>query len=135
MEQLILHLLGDYVFQTHWMAREKVKSWYAASVHALVYSCPFILLTSSFTAIMTILVTHCVIDRFSLAKYVLFAKNWITDQNLTFKMCSKTGYPDIEDPEDPQSDGVLPMWLTFWLYAVADNTIHLCINYAAIRWL
>lgn len=130
MEQLILHLLGDYVTQTHWMAREKVKSWYAAFVHALVYSCPFILLTSSAAAFLTILVTHCVIDRFSLAKYVLFAKNWITDRDLTFKMCNKTGYPDIEE-----EGGTVPLWLTFWLYAVADNTIHLCINYAAIRWL
>jgi hypothetical protein len=38
--QLILHLIGDYVTQSDWMAQRKTKSTWAAFVHATVYSMP-----------------------------------------------------------------------------------------------
>lgn len=41
MEQLILHLFGDYILQTNWMATEKVKKSFAAFAHALVLFAPF----------------------------------------------------------------------------------------------
>jgi len=43
MEQLILHLTGDYLLQSDWMALNKIKSNRAAATHALVYSLPFLL--------------------------------------------------------------------------------------------
>jgi hypothetical protein len=48
----------------------------------------------------------------------LVACNW------KWSDCTKTGYP----PDRPE-------WLTVWLLIVADNAMHLAINYAALRWL
>ena len=124
MEQLLLHLFGDYISQTQWMANEKVKKNVAAIIHAVVYSLPFLLLSPSFLAFLVIMITHGLIDRYRLARYVIFAKNWITDWSLKWSDCKNTGYPDT-----------LPPWLGVWLMIIADNTMHLCINYAALRWL
>lgn len=124
MEQLILHLIGDYITQTDWMAREKVKQNWAAIVHAAVYGLPFWLLTDSSWAIFVIMYSHYLIDRWRLARYVVFAKNWITDRSLTWEDCKGTGYPSATPP-----------WLAVWLLIIADNAIHLSINYAALRWL
>lgn len=124
MEQLLLHLIGDYITQTDWMAREKIKRNEAAFVHAFLYSLPFVLLTQSLLALLVIFWSHFYIDRYRLARYVVFAKNWVTDRSLTWSDCSATGYPSSA-----------PVWLTTWLLIIADNTLHLSINYAALRWL
>lgn len=124
MEQLLLHLIGDYLTQTHWMATEKTRRTLAAFCHATVYSLPFLLLTQSAAALFVIWSTHLVIDRYRLARHVVFAKNWITDRSLTWADCSGTGYhKDV------------PPWLSVWLLIAADNVLHLCINYSALRWL
>lgn len=124
MEQILLHLIGDYITQTDWMAREKVKRKVAALAHAVVYSLPFLLLAPSALAFATILATHFLIDHFRAARYLVFAKNWATDRSLRWAECSTTGYHKDTPP-----------WLAFWLLIIADNTLHLCINYAALRWL
>jgi hypothetical protein len=124
MEQLLLHLVGDYLTQTDWMAREKTRRSVAAAVHAAVYGLPFLLLAPSAAALALIVLTHFAIDRFRLARYVVFAKNWITSPSLRWTDCSATGYHKDTPP-----------WLAFWLLIIADNTLHLCINYSALRWL
>lgn len=126
MEQLLLHLIGDYITQTDWMAKNKASSpsMFPAFAHAAVYSLPFLLLTQSVAAVTVILWTHFMIDRFRLARYVVFAKNWATDRSLTWADCSATGYHKDTPP-----------WLAFWLLIIADNTLHLSINYVALRWL
>jgi len=124
MEQLLIHLWGDYITQTDWMANNKTKRNLAAFAHATVYTLPFLLLTQSLTALLVIGITHFYIDRYRLARYVLFAKNWITDRTLKWADCNATGYhKDV------------PAWLSIWLMVIADNALHLTINYAAIRWL
>ena len=143
MLQLILHLLGDYVFQSDWMAQNKTKRFAPAAAHAVVYSLPFLLLQPSLVAFLVILVTHFFIDRYRLARFVVYAKNIILDpagwrfvgpmdtaalaereRRWAWSNCSGTGYP---------SDA--PPWLAVWLLIAADNTLHLAINYAALRWL
>lgn len=171
MEQLILHLIGDYLTQSDWMAINKTKSFLPAAIHALIYSLPFFLLTGlggrGFLAWLVILNTHFFIDRYRLARYVVWAKNFIGPKrkheliaetierlrdlgtisrdhvfrpgeldvvlaqnkqtwigNPPWSMCTKTGYP----PDRPE-------WLTVWLLIIADNTMHLAINYASLRWL
>lgn len=124
MEQLILHLFGDYVTQTDWMANNKTKRWYIAIIHALVYSLPFLLLDPSLTAFLVIFISHAVIDKLRLARYVIFCKNLITDPTLKWSDCSATGFHMDR-----------PVWLTVWLMIITDNTMHLAINYAALRWL
>ncbi len=74
--QLWLHVLGDYVTQSHWMANEKTKRFSVATIHAGVYTLPFIfLLHPSIAAVAVIYGTHAVIDRWRLAKYIVFLKN------------------------------------------------------------
>ena len=124
MEQLLLHLIGDYVLQTDRMARTKTSASLVTLSHALVYSAPFLLLSPSATAIAVIAMSHFLIDRFRLARHVAFAKNKLTDWHLTWADCSTTGFPSA-----------MPAGQAFWLMIMIDNTMHLSINYAALRWL
>jgi len=124
MEQLILHLFGDYLTQTDMMAKKKTSAMGIALFHAIVYTLPFVLVFDlSLEAVMIICFSHALIDRYRLARYVVFAKNWITQPSLRWEDCSETGYHKDTPP-----------WLAFWLLIIADNTLHLAINYAAIRW-
>lgn len=127
MEQLILHAVGDYILQSDWMAQNKTKSRWPALCHALMYSLPFLLICSPL-AWSAIMVTHYFIDRYRLARYVVWAKNFMSPRSCwsrnQWDNCSETGYP---------SD--LPPWLAIWLMIIADNTMHLICNYAVIRWL
>lgn len=172
MTQLLLHLIGDYLTQSDWMATRKTQQHLPAFCHALVYSLPFWLLRPSLTAWLVIFATHFFIDRYRLARYVVWAKNfmsppvwwkqlrngsWSSASNqeaaqwrawidhgitgemppefkgsltfkrcrmLPFKECSATGYPPDR-----------PVWLAVWLLIIADNCLHLSINYSALRWL
>ena len=124
MDQLLLHLIGDYVTQTDWMARTKTRLPFAALCHALVYTLPFLLLAPSLTAILVIGVSHFLIDRFRLARYLAFGKNRLTDWHLKWADCRATGFP-----------AEVPAGHAFWLMILIDNTMHLSINYAALRWL
>ena len=123
MEQLILHLLGDYITQTNKMALEKTKSSAMSLLHAVVYSLPFLLIASP-TAVFVIFSTHNLIDRARLARYVVFLKNWIHEPSLTWAECRENnGYPKGT-----------PAHISFWLLIIVDNTMHLICNYLAIRY-
>lgn len=169
MIQLILHMIGDYVTQSHWMAQNKSRANLPAFVHALVYSLPFLVLTTHFPALACIFGTHFLIDRFGLARYVVWAKNWIapwrrretrTEALARAKSQGRVSSPVFEGTElrdflDDYDNAPryvyatppwhecavtgysadLPAWLAVWLMIAADNTMHLAINYAALRWL
>lgn len=156
MIQLILHLIGDYVLQSQWMAENKAKSTFAAATHAIIYSLPFLILNPSWPAFAVIIGTHFLIDRFSLAKYVVWAKNhylqpWeskdvvqrmefdemnfnATDERLVAhsKQVIRYSWSNCRATGYPSD---LPPWLAVWLLIAADNTLHLAINYAALAWL
>lgn len=104
MEQILLHLWGDYILQTNRMATEKVHSWLWALIHGTVYSLPFLLIGSPL-AVLIIWGTHCPIDRYSLAKRL--------------KSFSDT---------TPES-------IRIWIPIIVDNTIHLTINFFALKYL
>jgi hypothetical protein len=125
-DQLFLHGLGDYVLQSDWMATEKTKRWRPAAAHALVYSLPFLALSPTPSAWLVILGTHYLIDRYRLARYVVWAKNFIAPRSYTFPWsdCDGTGYPKDR-----------PAWLAVWLMIFADNLIHIAINGLALRYL
>ena len=48
-----------------------------------------------------------------------------------------SGYgPALVQPDEPRATGgTMPDWLAVWLLIICDNTMHLTINYAALRWL
>ena len=127
MLQLILHLIGDYLLQSDWMALNKTKCSKAAAAHALTYSLPFLILDPSAVAFAVICITHFFIDRFRLARYVVYAKNLILGPKKywhKWEDCKETGYhKDV------------PQWLSLWLLVASDNTIHLLINWAASSYL
>ena len=124
--QIIAHLVGDYLLQSNWMAHEKISKFWVALVHGLFYSLPFFLITQSTSALMVIIVNHAVIDRWRLAKYVGWAKNQIGPPNYWyhFKKANSQGYPKNT-----------PEWLSNFLLFVTDNTMHIIINALAIYYL
>lgn len=125
-DQLVAHAIGDYVLQSDWMANEKTKRHLAAAVHAATYALPFLFLTTSPAALAVIAGTHFVIDRWRLARFLVFAKNWLAPRTWWAKwsLCSETGYHLSRPP-----------WLAVWLLIVADNVLHVLINGAALWWL
>ena len=124
MEQFILHLIGDFILQTDKMATKKVTNMYWAIAHGILYTLPFILLTRSIAALFVIFITHVLIDRYRLVRYLIYFKNRITDSTLEWSKCKATGYPIV-----------LPSWLSFILLLLTDGTSHLVINYLSIKYL
>jgi hypothetical protein len=136
--QILAHLWGDYILQSDWMAENKTKAWFPCACHVLFYSLGFLLFRPSWNAMLVIAGTHYFIDRYRLARYLVWMKNWIAPRkrcpdcidthllraNPTFKECSATGYPPDR-----------PIWLTVWLLIIADNILHITINGIALKWL
>jgi len=114
--QIVAHLIGDYILQSDWMANEKTKQSFAASVHAATYTLPFLFITQSVAALAFIFGTHFLIDRFRLARYVVWLKNGNWSAPIT-----ATGYSDDK-----------PAFLAVWLLIIADNTLHILCNGFAI---
>lgn len=123
-DQIVAHLVGDYIIQSDWMANEKRKRTLAATIHAFTYTLPFFLLTQSGPALAFIFGTHLLIDRFGLARYVVWAKNLPYPGSKPWAECNVTGYPNER-----------PAWLAVWLLIIADNTLHLICNAVALKWL
>lgn len=132
-DQLLAHGIGDYILQSDWMAQNKTKDSVPAVIHAFVYTLCFypFLGHSHFFAASVIFGTHFLIDRYRLARYVVWAKNFMTPNwgaNLAWRNCAKTGYLDA-DRLGP------PAWLSVWLLIIADNILHVAINGIALKYL
>lgn len=143
-DQLLCHAIGDYVLQSDWMANEKTKKSFAALCHVLTYALPFLFLRPSWLALSVVVSTHFVIDRWRLARYVVWAKNFIGPRRMVYaadrdglqmpyaglrrnnpwRDCLATGYP-------PNT----PAWLSVWLMIIADNIMHVLINGLALCYL
>ena len=122
---VLAHLVGDYVIQSHWMACEKTKRWWPAVAHGITYTLPYLLVTRSPWALLVIGGTHIVIDRYRLARHVVWVKNQLAPRGQYRPVeHTSTGYP-LDTPP----------WMAVWLMIVADNTLHLAINAAAVMWL
>jgi len=129
---LLLHFWGDYVLQSDWMAQQKTTQSLPALAHALVYTAAFLPLVlwlrlpHAWGALAVIGGSHYVIDRWRLARYLCYAKNFLAPRSAwpkPWKECSATGY----NPDRPP-------WLAVWLLIIADNTLHVTINTVALWW-
>jgi len=132
-DQLVAHAVGDYILQSHWMATEKTKQSLAAAIHAVTYTLPFALITQSPAALALICGSHFLIDRYRLARFVVWAKNgpWkatpvlydgaLDGYDWSLKPVTATGY--AED---------VPPWMAVWLLIAADNILHVICNALAI---
>lgn len=123
MIQLLLHMIGDYLLQPNRMAIEKTSNSYIALIHAFIYTLLFTIITISPIALFIIFSTHFFIDRFRLARYVIFFKNLIMEFDIKWENCKQTGFPNN-----------VPSWLSFMLLIIVDNTLHLTINFLAITY-
>lgn len=115
-EQLMAHAVGDYIVQNHWMAVEKTKGNLPAAVHAASYALPFLKLTRSPWKLAVIGGTHFVIDRWRLARHVVWAKNQLAPVE------HRPGHTATGFPEST------PDYLAVWLMIITDNLIHVGVN-------
>lgn len=76
-DQILAHMWGDYILQSDWAANNKTNRSLACFVHVLLYAVPFLFLRPSLAALLVIVSTHFVIDRWRLARYVVWAKNFL----------------------------------------------------------
>ena len=122
-DQLIAHAVGDYILQSDWMAVHKTSRWAPAVLHAALYTVPFFWLRPSPPGVAIIFGSHLVIDRWNLARYIAWLSNrMMPAPRLAWAECRATGH----SPERP-------LWLTFWLSVIVDNTLHVLINGWAMR--
>jgi hypothetical protein len=75
-DQIIAHFVGDYILQSDWMVQQKSKKWSAAFIHVVFYSLPFLFLTTDPLVLAVIAGTHMLIDRWRLARHLIWIKNW-----------------------------------------------------------
>jgi hypothetical protein len=179
MLQLLAHLWGNYLLQSEWMAQNKTKRNWPCLVHCALYSALFIPLcwkpgwvsvsqpagvyawsnTFHWNALGMIFATHYLIDRYRLARCVVWVKNWMGPKRCWCRH-SIGGQPAWTDDikyigEDFKVDDfyiwyaptpplwgcpsgyppTTPVWFSTWLLIIADNTLHLTINYLALRYL
>jgi len=120
-DQIVAHLVGDFILQSDWMAREKFRSSLACLVHVVFYTLPFLLITQEPITLGIIAGTHFMIDRWRLPRFLIWAKNLPFPNSKPFSECWRTGFP----PD-------MPDHLTKLLYIIIDATCHILINGAAI---
>jgi len=154
---LLCHFVGDFIFQSDWMALNKNKSTIHCLVHCLIYTACFLVITTSWKALLFIGVTHFIIDRFPIiVKRLIWCKNHVqfdaTKTYPPFKYCDTTGYYD-DSPynTEPVLKEDYAIWvnnerekilkkygkprlffITMWLYIITDNTLHLMFNLIAL---
>jgi hypothetical protein len=132
MTQLLLHLWGDYILQSDWMAKGKGLWWFPCLLHVTLYSLPFLLLRPSWRALAVIFATHYLIDRFRLARFLTFAKNWMPKKTEFWKAGPVCWYHTVTPTGYPEGT---PDWLAVWLLIIADNILHVTINFLALNYL
>jgi hypothetical protein len=118
--QVLLHFIGDYILQNHWMSVNKKKKGFigflACLIHCLTYSLPFLFI-GSIPAVFVIFVSHFIIDRWNIVPWFIAVKNG----TFHIKNC---GFP-----------ADTPSWLSVWLMIIIDNIIHVSCNMAALEFL
>lgn len=75
------HLIGDYVFQSDFIAKTKGENWYHLIVHCVLYCLPFLIFFDFTWQILIIFITHLIIDALK-ARYHKI--NYVTDQVLHY---------------------------------------------------
>jgi hypothetical protein len=148
---LLCHLIGDYWLQSDWCAMNKSKKSWPCLVHVLIYTACFLLITTSWKALLFIGATHFILDRFHIIlKKMIYWKNHFPTLNYPlYGYCDTTGYYDdslynsYKWGNDKVGDTVTEkqfgkprhFFITMWLYIISDNIIHLICNLIALTLL
>jgi hypothetical protein len=160
MEQLLVHVFADYLVQSDHMALNKSKRTFPCLVHVVIYTACFLILTTSWKALLVIGGTHFILDRFPvILRRLIWWKNHLSP-HLTYapyEKCQATGYYDnlINEVTGKPSEkfheqnifNEFGCWkanvrfeprlnyISIWLYIITDNFFHLTINYFALKYL
>lgn len=78
-ELVLCHFLGDYVFQTDFLARTKGENWWHMLAHCVTYTTPFVCFFGFDGRIAFLLFSHIIIDS-AKARYKKI--NYVSDQLL-----------------------------------------------------
>jgi hypothetical protein len=142
---LLAHFVGDYIIQNQWMADKKTSKWFPALVHGFTYTIPFLFATQSIAALLVIALTHAVIDRYRLAKYLIWFKNQLVpkaarypwDESKVSDEFRSHGNAYLSKANDKATGfpKTVPVWMSVWLLIIVDNTIHVVLNTLAILFL
>ncbi len=147
MGQLLTHILGDFCFQSDWMAMNKNKRTFPCLIHVIIYTSCFLLLTTSWKALLVIGATHFILDRYPIIiKRLIWSKNHLGPwfKYVPYNKCNMTGYYDNVANEvnklpitNDNINGYTPRlnYVTVWLYIITDNFLHLTFNYLALTHL
>ncbi len=151
--QLLAHLVGDYVIQSDEMAVTKTRATRWAAYHAVTYGLPFLALTRSPIALAFIVVTHFVVDRWRLARFLCWTKNfvfsgwtWTSTSAFVGWFLALGAFRGVRVPDAvwsphrrPWSEctrtgypDVRDAWMTVWLMIIADNVCHIAFNAVAL---
>ena len=126
MLQLILHAIGDYLVQNDWMALNKKKPGFkgniACLVHVFSYGLPFLFIGST-PAVMWIIFTHYLIDRYHIVESFLAFRNNVKDSFGKYDTSNFGFSPDR------------PTFISVWLYIFVDNIFHIICNYLSLHFL
>ena len=123
---ILAHMVGDYVIQSDWMAREKTRRWLPAVAHGVTYTIPYAFITQSIPALVVIAGTHVIIDRYRLAKHLSWLKN---------QVAPKRHRPEWAGGQFNGYSQHTPLWMSTWLMIITDNLMHIIINTLAILFL
>ena len=140
MEQLIAHLIGDYVLQTDYQAMNKKQNFYIALKHAIIYTLPFLFITTNIWSLLIICVSHAIIDHTNL---LWNFRKYINSENLSNIIYQDEDWEGKEELKQPVPIQRLllnmgfnctrPVWLCVWIDIIGENSIHLLINYLALK--
>ena len=125
--QLVAHLFGDFILQTSWMAERKTKSSWACFVHVFFYTVTFLSITWNPIALILIGGSHFVIDRWGLARYLVWARNIIGPRE--FRYSWKEAESNFGFSQQTEA------YLAHWLLIIIDNITHILINGLVISYI
>lgn len=120
------------------MADHKTSKWSYALLHGFTYTIPFLFATHSLAALLVIALTHAVIDRYRLAKYLIWFKNQLVPKasryawTPEFRSGTSIQMPDKMNDKGTGFPQSVPPWMSVWLLIIVDNTVHIVINTLAI---
>lgn len=152
MKLILAHLFGDYVVQNDHMARNKTKTGDSpggrieAAAHATTYALCHLPVTRNPKALFVIGSTHYVIDRYRLAKHVVWFRNQLAPKDSRYPWSEAGPFGQkmiITNPDGPihyvkgnRGRSVIPDspdWLSGWLLFICDNSMHLLVNHLAVE--
>ena len=81
---LLCHFVGDYFFQSPFLAETKGKNWYHLFIHCVLYSIPFFVCFGWCWQLLVVTAFHFPIDALK-ARYNKIG--YVTDQVLHYALC------------------------------------------------